>query len=63
MPQTTWEFREISHSPILSALHVEDPPESWCSYRIEIILLDNLYKIDNNLNCKIRVLRKFFVNL
>ena len=25
MPQTTWEFREISHLPILSALPMEDP--------------------------------------
>lgn len=25
MPQTTWEFREISHLPILSALLMEDP--------------------------------------
>lgn len=35
-------------------------------YRTVIILLNdrnNLHNISNNLNCKMRVLRKFFVNL
>ena len=66
MPQTTWEFIQKFHiclfcQPFLWKIHLS--LSVFC--RIEVILLSNgnsLHHIDTNLNCKVRVLRKFFVN-
>lgn len=59
-------YTEISHLPILSALPMGEIHLSLSVFcRIEVILLSNgnsLHHIDTNLNCKVRVLRKFFVN-
>ena len=65
MPQTTWEFREISHLPICQPFLWKIQLSLGVFHRIEVILFSNgssLHHVDTNLNCKVRILRKFFAN-